>query len=247
MEESRPRPKTPLAEKRKQWREQMKKHQGEAKIVVIVDDAEDEECPEIKESDDKSGRKIEAEENIDATQTPAAAKFTTEAEVHAPSGPDADLPLGPDVSAETGLEFDEDDDMNFPLSGVVAVRDVGESSQVESTWFASAENVKSEKTDEDKSDTSSGEVEIMHEENVFRWDRGGVMEAAKHCVQCLSAPDKLCELHKNILRSHVKSEPTPDTLLGTLMGQINACKNNTRDFLCISRIPDEHYTENRRK
>ena len=217
--------KIPLAERRRIWREELKKQEGKPKLVLVVEDEEDDEIAEIREVEQTFEEEFEAEDPVekktDPPETHSTSFLTTTAEVHAPLGPDVGDPMGPDADVE---DF-EDDDMAFPLSGVVAERSVGDrSSQVASTWFGSIDKVKSEDKDKDiKSDTSSGEVEIMKEENVFRWDRGGVMEASKHCAQCLSDPDKLCEFHKNILRSHVKSEPTPDTLLGTLMSQINAC------------------------
>ena len=233
LEQSMPPRKIPLAERRKIWKEELKKQGGKPKFVLVVEDEEDDEIAEVKEIEQKYEDEFEAEDEekkeTDRQETPSTGLFMTTADIHAPIGPDVGDPMGPDVGDPMGpdaaIEDFEDDDMDIPLSGVVADRSVGESStQVASTWFASVENVKTEDKDEDiKSDTSSGEVEIMKEENVFRWDRGGVMEASKHCVQCLSDPDKLCEFHKNILRSHVKSEPTPDTLLGTLMSQINVC------------------------
>ena len=55
---------------------------------------------------------------------------------------------------------------------------------------------------------------------------------------------------KTSLRSHVKSEPTPGHLTRNFDVSdkcVRAVQNNTRDFLCVSRLPDEYHHENRRK
>ena len=115
------------------------------------------------------------ESKTDPPETHSTSLLTTTAEVHAPLGPDVGDPMG--IGA--GVEVLKTMNMAFPLSGVVAERSVADSSsQVASTWFSSVDKVKTEEKDVDiKSDTSSGEVEILKEGKRLqmgqRWRNGG--------------------------------------------------------------------------